>query len=224
MLSWPIELLHESIDLKTTWNHQWNDLLMTERSPECWVCEAILLDWVVLGIRALEVLREAFLKSCEHCPHTNDTDLGTLRRFNTWNLAASSSRQLVLSVQCPETISICNAEARYPVRIASAMFSSNWEKQNAPFMFTMSVLSPTLGTRPQSFGGTNMENQYRGRTTSCCFRLASASSRSILQVSRQWHQKYAKRKFLQLISSMVVDPIGRPRQTAGASTDSHPQP
>lgn len=120
---------------------------MTERSPECWVCEAILLDWVVLGIRALEVLRGAVLKHCEHCPHTNDTDLGTLWRFNTWNLAASSSsRQLVLSVQGPATLSICNAEARYPMRIASAMLSSNWEKQNAPFMFIMSVLSPTLGT------------------------------------------------------------------------------
>lgn len=197
---------------------------MTERSPECWVCEAILLDWVVLGIRALEVLRGAVLKHCEHCPHTNDTDLGTLWRFNTWNLAASSSsRQLVLSVQGPATLSICNAEARYPMRIASAMLSSNWEKQNAPFMFIMSVLSPTLGTRPQCFGGTNMENQFRGRTTSCCFRLASASSRSIL-VTHQSHQKYANRKFLQLISSVVVDPIGRPPQTAGASTDSHPQP
>lgn len=90
-------------------------------------------------------------------------------------------------------------------------------------MFIMSVLSPTLGTRPQSFGGTNMENQFRGRTTSCCFRLASASSRSIL-VTHQSHQKYANRKFLQLISSVVVDPTGRPPQTAGASTDSHPQP
>ena len=71
---------------------------MTERSPECWVCEAILLDWVVLGIRALEVLRGAVLKHCEHCPHTNDTDLGTLWRFNTWNLAASSSFKTTCAV------------------------------------------------------------------------------------------------------------------------------
>ena len=181
------------------------------------VCEAIL-DWVVLG---------------HPCPGgvtgSSSEALWALPTYQwhwPWHMALQHT-----CCQFNGLKPYPSAEERSRVRIASAMFSRNWEKQNAPFMFIMSVLSPTLGTRPQSFGGTGVENQYRGRTTSCCFRLASAETKIDMftnSFNPSDHTSMTPKVCKQEVSPAHLFRGSRSnrknRQIAGASTDSHPQP